>query len=176
MTLADWQAMGVTEVGYDECVAGYLSHTPTPCGRHQKARGKLCWALDEHLPHELVAVPSIDVVLEPEALTVRAPDVVVIPMAHLEQEPTVSVSVAEVSLVVELVETHTRHTDRVTKLSEYAEAGIEEYWIVDGDPLSLSVHVLESGAYRLVGEFTGVADLTACGVPVQLDLDALARR
>lgn len=131
--------------------------------------------LDEQLPPDLTAVQDMDVLLSREPLTVRAPDVVVAPTAiygtGLTRYPA-----HEVRLAVEIVSPSSRAIDRVAKLGEYARAGIREYWILDGEPLILSSYMLESGTYRLVDTFTGTAELTTCGVPVQIDLDGLTRR
>ena len=82
----------------------------------------------------------------------------------------------EIRLAVKVISPGSSRKDRVTKASEYAEAGIAEYWILDGDPLTLTAYALESGSYRLVGEFQALAELTACGTPGRVGLEALARR
>ena len=64
----------------------------------------------------------------------------------------------------------------MVKLGEYARAGIGEYWILEGDPLTLTAYALEAGRYRPVATVTGAAELTACGAPVRIDLDRLTRR
>jgi Uma2 family endonuclease len=46
-------------------------------------------------------------------------------------------------------ETH----DTETKLREYAQAGIAEYWIVEPTIRQVWVHTLEGGAYRLLARF-----------------------
>src|SRR5699024_2214339 len=62
--------------------------------------------------------------------TVRAPDVVVTTNAIVRANPSGLVA-ADVPLAVEVMSGGSRRTDRVTKLREYAEAGIADYWIVD---------------------------------------------
>ena len=67
--------------------------------------------------------------------------------------------------------------DRVLKFSEYADAGIPQYWIIDlGEPTSLTAYVLVDGDYELSGEHTGQVELSVAGHPVGVDLDALTRR
>lgn len=171
----DWIARAPDDVHLVELLEGVLYVVPRSEPKGEGVPAALLRALGRQLPDELDAVPEIEVWLDGWPLTVRVPDVVVARTARLEEQPS-HLQGLDVLLAVEVVSVGTQLTDCVSKMSEYAEAGIEEYWILDGDPLSLSAHVLESGAYRLVGEFRGVADLTACGMPVQLDLDALARR
>ncbi len=71
----------------------------------------------------------------------------------------------------------TARTDRVTKFSEYAEAGIPQYWIVDltGPPV-IAVFTLDSGWYRYDGEHSGAPTLTAAGNEVTVDLRGLAEQ
>jgi Uma2 family endonuclease len=67
--------------------------------------------------------------------------------------------------------------DRVLKFSEYAEAGIPQYWILDLDaPTSLLAYILVDANYELSGEHTDVAALDVAGHPVSIDLPALTRR
>jgi Uma2 family endonuclease len=63
------------------------------------------------------------------------------------------------------------------KFSEYAEAGIPQYWILDLDePTSLLAYVLVDGSYELSGEHTGAVTLDVAGHRVEIDLPALPRR
>ena len=56
-------------------------------------------------------------------------------------------------LAVEVVSKSNRDHDYQTKKSEYAVAGIAEYWIVDPDLKRVTVHRLEEENYALHGEF-----------------------
>jgi Uma2 family endonuclease len=58
------------------------------------------------------------------------------------------VPAADVVLVVEIVSPGSRGTDHVMKLHEFANAGIENYWIVDLDAPTHERFL----AYRLDGE------------------------
>ena len=72
------------------------------------------------------------------------------PPAAVVHENPARVDVADVLLAIEVIAEGTRRTDRVTKLFEYAEAGIEHYWIVDpGPPLRLITYRLVEGGYKL---------------------------
>ena len=63
------------------------------------------------------------------------------------------------------------------KFSEYADAGIPQYWIVDLDPpTTLLAYALVDGNYELSGEHTGRVELAVGRHPVTIDLDALTRR
>ena len=56
-------------------------------------------------------------------------------------------------LVVEILSPGNADHDLVTKRTEYAEAGIQEYWIVDPDEERIIVLGLAGGAYREHGRF-----------------------
>jgi Uma2 family endonuclease len=106
---------------------------------------------------------------------VRAPDLVVVPSARAEQNPP-QLAAADIRLAVEIVSPGTGRTDRVMKMSEYAEAGIPHYWLVDLPPrLQLTVYTLGSGRYeqRAIGTDLIHLDLPS---PVHLDLKSLLTR
>lgn len=175
VTLADWESLDVGEGRHVECVEGVLLVAPTPNFRHQKVAARLTESLDRQLPPQLTSASGMDVVLTEIPLTVRAPDVLVIDAsAYLINPPRFAAS--DVLLAVEVVSVASRRTDRVTKLNEYAEAGIAAYWILEGDPLTLTAYALEGGSYRLDDTYQGLVELEACGTTVRLDLDALTRR
>ena len=78
---------------------------------------------------------------------------------------------------MEIISAGSERTDRVIKHSEYADAGIRHYWVVDlgepGDRITLTAH-------HLAGEFGYMAGSSVVGVftatepfPVRIDLDAL---
>lgn len=56
-------------------------------------------------------------------------------------------------LVVEVISDSNRDHDVTTKRSEYAAAGIPEYWIIDPGSRSISIFTLAAGQYVLHGEF-----------------------
>lgn len=175
MTLEEWEALDRDGGRRYECVEGVLVMAPSPASRHQKIVHKLESALETQLPTNLTPVHDLEVWLNVNPLTVRIPDLVVTDTGIFETDPP-HLEPGQVRLVAEVVSPGSGRTDRVTKMSEYAEAGIAEYWILDGEPLSLSAYAHDAGTYRLTGRYTGRCSLTACGVPVAPDLDALPRR
>ena len=175
LTLAEWERLDVGEGRHVECVEGVLVVAPSPYPRHQMIAGQLTAELNHQLPRDLAAILDTDVLLNSTPLTVRAPDVVVTPTRVFDANPP-HFAARDVLLSVEVVSVGSRRTDRVMKLNEYAEAGIPTYWILEGDPLTLTVYALDKGTYRLVGTYQGSAEPDACGTTVRLDLDALTRR
>jgi Uma2 family endonuclease len=137
---------------------------------------RIGYRLDEQLPADLTALPEVDVVLVTEPPTVRIPDVMVTRTSLYETNPS-RFSPEDVLLVVEILSDGTRRVDRVLKFSEYADAGMPQYWIVDlGTPATLLAYTLIGGNYQLSGEHTGQVELAVDGHPVTVDLDALTRR
>jgi Uma2 family endonuclease len=75
--------------------------------------------------------------------------------------------------VVEVVSPGSVRTDNVMKLDEYAEAGIEQYWVVDTDePASITVHRLVDGLYQRCDETNGTLRVET-PVPLTVDVTAL---
>jgi hypothetical protein len=84
------------------------------------------------------------------------------------------IAARDVVLVVEIVSPGSVRTDNLVKRSEYADAGIPHYWIVDiAGPVSLiACHLADSFGYADAGAVTGEFQ-TSEPFPVRIDLDAL---
>jgi len=121
-------------------------------------------------------VTQAEMVVTEVPLTVRVPDLMAVGTALVATNPA-RCHARDVRLAVEVLSPGTKRTDRVTKFSEYAEAGIEHYWIVDLDaPISLHAYRLIEGDYEDFGEQAGVAELDFDGTLLSLDLNALTAR
>jgi Uma2 family endonuclease len=120
---------------------------------------------------------DIDVLLEDDPPTVRAPDVAVLPASAVHDGRRITA--ADVSLAVEFVSPGSRRSDRVTKLAEYAEAGIPNYWIIDlaaSDDSRFTAFRLEQGSYTRTLQSEGAVRL---GEPAPIEFrlaDLTARR
>jgi Uma2 family endonuclease len=176
LTLEEWEALPEDPTMRLELAEGMLVMSPRPVFLHQRAGMRLGNRFDEELPAELTAVTDVEVVVVDAPLTIRVPDVIVTSAALFDTNPA-RCSAADILLAVEVLSDGTRRVDRVLKFSEYAEAGIPQYWIVDLDPpATLLAYVLVDGTYELSGEHTSRASLDVSGHPVTVDLDALTRR
>ncbi len=83
----------------------------------------------------------------PNGVGGRIPDLVVWSKA---QADGVWLPVADVLLVVEIVSPGSEGVDTVTKRSEYATAGIPQYWVVDQDPAqTVTMHRLAGEHYTV---------------------------
>ena len=172
LTLEEWNRLEPHEEHRTECVEGALVLAPRPHYRHQIISTELVTQLKAQLPADLVAIPDVDILLTEVPLTMRAPDLVVVPLSVIQARPD-QLTARDVRLVVEIVSPGSRRMDRVMKRDEYAEAGIAEYWLLDGEPLTLTAYALDGSSYRLTGEFAGLSELEACGEPIRLDIGAL---
>ncbi|SEP49515.1 Uma2 family endonuclease [Amycolatopsis saalfeldensis] len=116
---------------------------------HQRIAARLACLLDRQSPDEQAAVHGVEMLVSAAPLTVRVPDVLVVPAAVI-QDNLARFDAADILLAIEVLSEGTERTDRVTKLFEYAEAGIEHYWIVDpGPPVRLITYRLVDGDYRI---------------------------
>ncbi|MDQ4115963.1 MAG: Uma2 family endonuclease [Actinomycetota bacterium] len=176
ITLEEWDALPEDETLRLELVEGMLMMSPQPFSWHQHATTGLTSRLNDLLPADLIALREVEVVLAGTPPTVRVPDVAVTSTTVFEGNPA-RYTAADVQLAVEVLSDGTRRVDRVMKFSEYADAGIPRYGIVDLDePTTLTAYVLVDGDYELAAEATGTVDLDVAGHPVALDLAALTRR
>lgn len=163
-----------------ELQEGHLVMSPSPLFRHQKFVSRLANALDVHAPPSVEVAPDVDVDLQlvpdDQPGFVRRPDVLVVSAAASARQAVEGglLRAEDVVLAVEVFSPSSRRTDSVIKFAEYLEAGIPHYWTVDleGRP-SLRAFRLTGAAYRDLGAFTGVVELSE-PFAVRLDLDALA--
>jgi Uma2 family endonuclease len=83
-------------------------------------------------------------------------------------------------LAVEIISPDDRDRDTVTKRAEYAATGVLEYWLVDPPAETVTVLILDEGAYRERGAFgrgstATSAMLVGFGVDVSALFDSAAR-
>ena len=175
LTIQEWDALPEDVCRRFELVDGVLQMSPQPASNHQVAMAVLCAELNEALmAQQLIAVPDVDVALvESFPPLLRAPDVVVVPLADARTGPK-RYRGDQVRLAVEIVSPGTARVDRVAKMAEYAEFGIPNYWIIDLDgEVALDAFTLVDGAYRpSLATATGRVAMTE-PAEVTIDLPAL---
>lgn len=176
LTLAEWDALPEDTSRRYELVEGVLLVAPRPAPMHQRAMVRLTAELDRQLPDELTALADVEVVVDARyPATVRAPDVVVVRSSRAQQNPA-RLTAADVLVAAEIVSPGTGRTDRVTKRTEYADAGIPHYWLVELDPpVTLTAHTLVEGEYEHVAGGIGMIAILSPAA-VRLDLDTLTSR
>ena len=166
LSLDEWAALPESDGHHVEVCEGVLVAAPAPGAAHDHAAVTLALLLDEKLPDEWCALGGVEVLVAEKPLTVRCPDVIVVGRSLVDADPD-RAPISEVKLVVEVTVDGTARTDRVTKFSEYAEAGVPQYWIVDlGGPPVIATFTLVDGWYRFDGEHSGTVTLDALGTEV----------
>ncbi|WP_240670582.1 Uma2 family endonuclease [Actinoplanes solisilvae] len=132
---------------YEISPEGVLSIMPPPGYAHAIIATRLMvWLATAGVPADRIAqavglrIPGRD-----GGLGGRIPDLIVWSKA---QSDGVWLPVADVLLVAEIVSPGSEGIDTVTKRSEYAAAGIPQYWIVDQDAAqTVTMHRLVDGHY-----------------------------
>lgn len=156
LSLEQWRALPDDGGVHVELQEGVLQVSPRPTPAHARILTDLLVALHAQLPDGFEVLPEVELVIDRRSpATVRCPDLIV---RATEADDSV-IDAGQVVLVVEIVSPGSKRTDRVTKRSEYAEIGIENYWIVDLDR-TLTVLRLEGSEYtemRCIGEYVTTA-------------------
>jgi Uma2 family endonuclease len=138
---------------YVELSEGSLLMAPHPTRTHQMAVEELYVRMRAFVQqHGLgeVHVAPLPVRLWPGKI--REPDIFFIANEHADRIGEQVCGVPD--LVVEVLSAGTREVDRGEKFSEYAQAGVCEYWLVDPDACSIEVFVLRGRVYEVLGKYT----------------------
>jgi Uma2 family endonuclease len=159
----DWKPDG----GSYELHNGVIIEMSQPLGSHEDIIGfiarKITIEFDRlNLPY---SIPKQALVKPPESESGYVPDILLLNRSNLvnellwQKQSTVTQS-ASIPLVIEVVSTNWRD-DYLTKLRNYEEIGIPEYWIIDylglggiryiGSPKqpTISIHLFIEGEYQV---------------------------
>ncbi len=155
-----------------EIVDGVLYMSPpSPSGFHQGATNLFSTYLTIYVQFAglgRVYAGPLDVELAEN--TVVQPDVLVLLNANLHKFTPSHIKGAP-DLVIEVAPPGTEKYDKNQKLKLYAQAGIQEYWIVKPKAQTVELLRLENGAYYSLGVFSGEQTLPtqiAPNFPVQV--------
>jgi Uma2 family endonuclease len=181
LTAAEYAALPEDSDHDYELQDGHVIMSAKPIPRHQRALLRLAGQLQPQMPEhlELLVAVDIDMELDPpdHPGTVRVPDLVVVTREAYRRVDADGgfLRAAECILAVEIHSPGSYRTDQAIKHSEYADAGIGHYWMVDllGGPALTACHL--GGPFGYVDEppVTGVFT-TQHPVPAHVDLGALA--
>jgi Uma2 family endonuclease len=161
-----------------ELVRGVILESPRVGARHFLVARRLTEILE---CSGLVSGICANLVLDGDPLRplVREPDVYVLREENGPEDDGLFQYAENTLLVAEIVYPGSGATDWVEKMSEYAEAGIAHYWIiefyVDGKP-HLYTFKLGLGGYGNREHWGGEVDIEVAGVRVQFDVQDLALR
>jgi len=137
-----------------EILDGVLYMAPSPNDSHQETAYLIATYLMMHVKfNHLGKVFGAPFDVELAEKIVFQPDVLVVLSEHKERVKRHVIGAPD--LVVEVASSKTRLNDRTNKYRAYANAGVQEYWIVDPVPQNIEVLTLEGGEYHSIGIFSG---------------------
>ncbi len=82
---------------------------------------------------------------------IREPDIIFMSDEHKDRIEIGCWGVPD--LAVEVISKSNEDTDRIEKFSEYAKAGIQEYWIVEPEERTIEIYILDRKKYKLLGKW-----------------------
>ncbi|MGH3752452.1 MAG: Uma2 family endonuclease [Pseudonocardiaceae bacterium] len=180
MTVTEYTALPEDDEIRYELQEGILVMSPSPLPDHQRCLRRLLRMLEDQLPDGLEPVPEVDIDLRlvrpSQPGFVRRPDVVVVTCTAIERvrKERALLHASDAVLAIEIISPGSRRMDTVVKHSEYADAGIPRYWIIDIDRgVSLTAcHYADEFGFIDAAPVTGIFT-TEDPFPVRLDLDRL---
>jgi Uma2 family endonuclease len=131
-----------------ELIDGKVFMLAAPTREHQAISFELSYQIGSFLrgkPCKAFAAP-FDVRLNAGERddTVVQPDIVVV-CDH--SKLTKAGCTGAPDMVIEILSPSTAGKDRVLKFNKYLQAGIREYWVIEPDSKTVSVHLLKNGEY-----------------------------
>ena len=146
-----WTVGDLCEIPEDnnryEICDGSLLVSPPPTLKHGFATHRLMKLLDRHTPDHLLTV-SVGMGFGFRGGTSYfIPDLLVI-VAEASRRTGLMLDPQDVLLAVEVLSPATRRRDLVLKRSQYAAAGIPDYWIVDAEQQTVTLLRLDGASYR----------------------------
>ena len=138
MTAAEFLAIPPDGKRYELINGEFIVHS-TPPVRHQCVIGNVLVDLAaycrnreaEVFPGPLDVHLSDDSVVEPDALVIRRERASIVGHDYIHGAP---------DIIIEVVSDETRRRDEVVKPELYARCGVNEYWIVDPDNATVTIH------------------------------------
>jgi len=175
-TYADCLAWG--EDVRAEIIRGEVFIMPSPSLEHQRISFELCGQFYDFLKREsawqpasgMVFAAPVDVRLFPREdlsdTTVVVPDIVVVRDAAKLDGRSVN---GPPDLVIEVLSPSTAQRDKGVKRQLYAEAGVQEYWLVSPEDKTVTVYTPRDGGERVYGPSDTIAVAALPGCEVRLE-------
>jgi len=180
MTAEEYAATPEDAEHHIELQEGALLVAARPVPDHQDIMLELAVQLRPQVPEhlKLLVEVDIDLCLVPPADpgTIRSPDLVVVTKeAFLRVRKRGGLlRASDTVLAIEIHSASTRRTDTMIKRNEYADAGINHYWMIDpfNGPSLTACHLAGDLGYGGPGPVRGTFT-TQTPFPTHLDLDTL---
>jgi len=132
LTIAEYAEFGENERGRYELQEGRLVMSPNPASDHMIALARMFAQLAGQVPSRARCGPGAATGAPGQPGWSRRPDLVIVTQTALERMRLDGglLRAEDTKVVVEIVSPGSRRTDNVIKRGEYADAGIDHYWIV----------------------------------------------
>lgn len=158
-----------------ELSEGRLTVHDMPTPEHQRIVRRLSRLLEDWVAEQGIG----EVLFAPMPVRLwpgkfREPDVMVYLAEHSDRIGERYAGVPD--LVVEVLSPGTQHFDRNIKLTEYAMAGVSEYWLVDPEAHTIQVFVLKDDHFVLRGQFGPGQRVQSALLPGEVPVDAIFAR
>lgn len=130
-----------------QLIEGELVMTPAPTPRHQRISSKLFKRIDafvEKTSAGLLYYSPIDIYLEEE--NAYQPDIILVSTARKDIIKEDAIHGAP-DMVIEILSPSTAYYDLRKKFRVYERSGVQEYWIVDPEMLSIEIYGNEKGHF-----------------------------
>jgi Uma2 family endonuclease len=155
ITLDDLAAMIAADTHgyrYETSVEGALSVVPPPDSAHAVIATRLmAWLIAAGLPLDQIMQVAGIRIPGPRGDAGRIPDLAV---WSRPQAAAVWLSPKDLLLVIEIISPASAATDQLTKVQEYASAGIPQYWTVNRDAVNTVTlfRLGNEGIYRTIAQ------------------------
>lgn len=146
--------LSAPEDGYRyEVIDGALVVNPAPAWRHQEISLRLAEILHRAAPAGVAVLPAAVWVIGPGQ--VPEPDLVVVERSKLGEIAVEGTPM----LVVEILSPSNRGADLIRKRALYAEAGCENYWIIDPTGPTVTLLRLDGDTYMEAAVVQGAGEV-----------------
>ena len=136
-----------------ELSEGRIIFLDMPTTSHQRVAKKLMKKMDDFvIENRLGEIGISPLPVELWKDKIREPDIIFMSNAHRDRITENFWGVPD--LVVEVISKSTSKVDRKEKFNEYAQAGIEEYWILDPGKQTIEIFILNNDVYELLGKWS----------------------
>lgn len=148
VTYEEWLRMPEVSDAIEEVVNGEIRIMPAPKWKHSRIVDNLGYRIRSQVnDHDVtVTVSLFGLIIRPEPLTSRIPDLAVFQTATIIEKDGYIHSAPQ--LVVEVLSPGNTRREREEKLGDYASFGVPEVWLVSPEARTVEVLLLEDGQLR----------------------------
>lgn len=147
-----------------EIMDGILLMAPSPSPEHQGVSKRLVFYLYQYI--DLAGLAQMfHASLDVELASNRVSQMCLYSCNASMRKLTATRVVGAPDLIVEIASPETATYDRVSKSMAYAQAGIQEYWLVYPERHAIEMLILQDGVYRSQGTFRDKRTLPSQVVP-----------